>query len=154
MPGDRVLARSGMRVIARVLDTLMILLIWSLVAVLAGGSTTTADGSDADGGAFLVVALINLVVAFVLDPVLTRYKGGSPMKLAFRFRVVRADDGLPVGWSHAIRRWLVPMPLLAIPLGLFAAVIAIAISLAFIFTKPLRQAVWDLIGKTIVVTAP
>ena len=42
---------------------------------------------------------------------------------------------------------MIPLPLLP---GLINLVIVV-VSLVFIFTKPLRQAVWDQIAKTLVV---
>ena len=85
---------------------------------------------------------------------LTRLYGGTPMKLAFGMRVVRADNGRQVEWSHAVTRWAIPGVFAAIPLpvlpGLLGFVVVV-VSLVYIFTKPLRQAVWDQVAKTLVV---
>ena len=92
----------------------------------------------------------------VWDAVLTKQFGGTPGKLVLGMRVVRADNGDRVEWSHAIIRWAVPGALALVPIpvlpGLVNFVIFI-VSLVFIFTKPLRQAVWDLVAKTLVVKA-
>jgi uncharacterized RDD family membrane protein YckC len=101
-----------------------------------------------------VVSLIGVAVAFVWDAVMTRLYGGTPMKLAFGMRVVRADNGRPVEWSHAITRWSIPSAFALIPLpvlpGLLQGVVVI-VSLVYIFSRPLRQAVWDQVAKTLVV---
>jgi len=68
--------------------------------------------------------------------------------------VVRADTGGPVEWRHAIVRWSVPGAFALVPLPLLPGLVSFAIqitSLVFLFTKPLRQCVWDQVGKTLVV---
>ena len=60
-----------------------------------------------------------------------------------------------VEWNHAIMRWAhrrgawaVPLPVLPILVPL----VLVIVSLVFIFTKPLRTAVWDQFAKTLVVS--
>ena len=77
------------------------------------------------------------------------------MKLAFGMRVVRADTGADVEWSHAIMRWAIPGAFGLIPIPFLpdlASLIVVIVSLVFIFSKPLRQAVWDQFAKTLVVS--
>jgi uncharacterized RDD family membrane protein YckC len=157
-PAGEPLAKPGMRILARFLDGLILGVIGYLVALALIGPDD-ASGLDNFGGdvsfadAYLV-AVIGVGIAFVWDAVATRTFGGSPMKLAFGMRVVRADNGRQVEWSHAITRWavpgalaLIPVPRLVWPLQL----IVFVISLVYLFSKPLRQAVWDQVAKTLVV---
>lgn len=124
--------------------------------VLGGGDEGGFGGlgADASVGELYVVGLLGAVVAFFWEAVCTKMYGGSPMKLAFKMRVVQAESGADVEWSHAIIRWAVPGAVALVPLaglgGLINLVVVI-VSLVFIFTKPLRQAVWDLAAKTVVV---
>ena len=161
IPGERPLADPWMRVLARFLDGLIVGLVFGLVfAAIVLGDDDSAGfggfGADASFGKVYTLALLGMAAGFVWDAVCTKQFGGTPMKLAFGMRVVRADDGGPVEWSHAIIRWAVPGALALIPLpvlpGLINLVIVI-ISLVFLFTKPLRQTVWDLVAKTLVVKA-
>ena len=111
-------------------------------------------GGDAGFWKLYLVSLIGVAIAFVWDAVLTRMYGGTPIKLAFGLRVVRADNGRQVEWSHAVTRWAIPGVFALIPIALLSAlvsVVVIVLSLVYIFTKPLRQAVWDQVAKTLVV---
>jgi uncharacterized RDD family membrane protein YckC len=152
------LAAPGMRVVARALDGVILGLINFLVALIVLGTDDSAGfggfGGDAEFWELYLVSLIGVAIAFVWDAVLTRMYGGTPMKLAFGLRVVRADNGRQVEWSHAITRWAIPGAFAAIPIPLLPGLlgfVVVVISLVYIFTKPLRQAVWDQVAKTLVV---
>ena len=54
---------------------------------------------DVDGAWFGAVVL-SIAIGFVWDPVLTKLKGGTPMKLAFGMRVVRADGRSVVAYDQ------------------------------------------------------
>jgi len=150
-----------MRILARLLD-LVILSVISLVVlvpIVLGDDDSVGFGGfggDAGFGEMYLYGLLGMVIGFVWDAVLTKQFGGTPGKLVLGMRVVRADNGDRVEWSHAIIRWAVPGALALVPIpvlpGLVNFVIFI-VSLVFIFTKPLRQAVWDLVAKTLVVKA-
>ena len=84
---------------------------------------------------------------------LTRLFGGTPMKLLLGLRVVQAGDGSPVGWRHVALRWLVPGVCTLLPvIGIPALLLVGLVSTVFIFTRPTRQAVWDLAAKTVVIS--
>lgn len=149
-----------MRVLARFLDSLIVGLVFGFIfsaIVLSDGDSPGFGGlgADASFGEVYTLGLLGMAAGFVWDAVSTKKFGGTPMKLAFGMRVVRADDGGPVEWRHAIIRWAVPGALALIPLpvlpGLINLVIVI-VSLVFLFTKPLRQTVWDQVANTLVVT--
>jgi uncharacterized RDD family membrane protein YckC len=148
-PAGEPLAHPGMRVVARFLDGLILVVIEFVLAWIVIGRHNSAGfdgiGGDASFTDLYVAALIGVVTTFVWDAV---------MKLVFGMRVVRSDNGQPVEWNHAITRWAIPGAFALIPLprltGLFSAVVVI-ISLVFVFSKPLRQAVWDQVAKTLVV---
>jgi uncharacterized RDD family membrane protein YckC len=144
-----------MRVLARFLDIVILIVIGLIIGAIVGGGSATVSSGTGDGiGRFLVAAILGLIVGFLYDAVMTKTKGGTPMKLAFGMRVVRADDGSPVEWKHAIIRWAIPGVFTIVPiLGGIVALVVVIVSLVFIFTKPLRQAVWDQVAGTIVVKA-
>jgi uncharacterized RDD family membrane protein YckC len=159
-PNGLPLASSGMRVLARFLDGLIVGGVFGFIfaaIVLSGGDSAGFGGfgADASFGKVYLLGLLGAAAYFVWDAVCTKMFGGTPMKLAFGMRVVRADTGGPVEWEHAIKRWALPGALGLLPLpvlpGLINLVVVI-VSLVFIFSKPLRQAVWDLFAGTLVVT--
>jgi uncharacterized RDD family membrane protein YckC len=152
------LAAPASRVAARVLDGLILSLITFPIAYAVVGDDDAAGfggfGSDADFVELYLLAVLGVAIGFVYDAVMTKLYGGSPMKLVFGMRVVRADNGGPAEWSHAIVRWSIPGAFALIPIPIargLLTVVVVAVSLAYIFTKPLRQAVWDQVAKTLVV---
>jgi uncharacterized RDD family membrane protein YckC len=159
-PAGQSLAPPMLRIVARFLDAVILGVINFLVALIvlgrddAGG--VSGMGADAGFWKLYVVSLIGIAIAFVWDAVLTRVYGGTPMKLAFGMRVVQADNGRRVEWSHAVKRWAIPGVFALIPIALVSvllSVVVVVVSLVYIFTKPLRQTVWDQIAKTLVVRA-
>lgn len=158
-PAGQPLAGPGVRIAARLLDGLIIGVLFGVIfaAIILGGDGSAGFagiGAEGSFGEAYAIGLMGLAVGFVWDAVLTKLYGGTPMKLALGLKVVRADTGARVEWSHAIKRWAVPgafalVPIPALP-GLVNLVVLI-VSLVFIFTKPLRQAVWDLFAGTLVV---
>jgi uncharacterized RDD family membrane protein YckC len=160
-PTGQPLAAPWMRVLARFLDSLILGLVFGSIfaaIVLSSGDEAgfAGFGADASFGKVYLIGLLGAAVGFVWDAVLTKLYGGTPMKLAFGMKVVRADNGGPVEWSHAITRWAIPGALALLPLPILPGIVnlvVLIVSLVFIFSKPLRQAVWDLVAKTLVVKA-
>ncbi len=141
------------------MDGLIVGLTFGLIfaaIVLSDGDTAGFGGlgADASFGKVWLLGLLGAAAGFVWDAVCTKMFGGTPMKLALGMKVVRADTGGPVEWSHAITRWAIPGALALVPIPLLPGLVNIVlliVSLVFIFTKPLRQAVWDQVAKTLVV---
>jgi uncharacterized RDD family membrane protein YckC len=151
-PFGQPLADPWMRVLARFLDGVILAVIANLLLPsLLDIKTANGVGWQAGGGKLIVYLALALAIGFVWDPLLTKMTGGTPMKLAFGMRVVRADTGGRIEWKHAVLRWLVPGAIGVIPcLGALVGLVVVIVSLVFIFTKPLRQAVWDNIAGTLV----
>lgn len=158
-PGGRTLPSPWKRIVARFLDWLIVGLIFGVLisAIVLGGDTdggVGGIGADASSAQLYLIGVLGAAVGFVWDAVCTKRFGGSPMKLAFGMRVVQAESGDPVRWSNAIIRWAVPGAIALVPLAAIGALVNFAIvivSLVFLFTKPLRRAVWDFAAKTVVV---
>lgn len=155
-PAGEPLAEGGMRVLARFLDGVILFIINAVlvfgVIVGSSGGLTGAVDDDVSFGTLLFAQFIGLAIGFAWDPLLTKLKGGTPMKLAFGMKVVRADNGAPVEWSHVIIRWIVVAIWAFIPvLAFLVPLVLVIVSLVFLFTKPLRQTVWDQLAKTLVV---
>jgi uncharacterized RDD family membrane protein YckC len=84
--------------------------------------------------------------------------GGTPGKLALGFRLVD-EAGKTPAWQPAIVRWLpfgillliARLPLVSI-LGALALLVLSVLGLIFVAVSPTRQAPWDTLAKTYVVT--
>jgi uncharacterized RDD family membrane protein YckC len=156
--GGRPLASAWMRILARFLDGVIV----SIAAGAVGAAIVLSDGATGGFAGFggnmttgqrFGIGLFGVVVGFLYEALTTKVWGGTPMKLAFGMKVVRAADGAPVGWNESLIRWGVPALIGVIPiLGVVAGLIIFIINLIFLFTDKLRQTIWDKIAKTIVVT--
>jgi uncharacterized RDD family membrane protein YckC len=154
-PAGRTIPPAWKRIVARLLDVIIInMLVGAVIirAIAGDDAGTLAAADEVDTGSLFLATLVVLGLGFVWDAVATKFVGGTPMKRAFGMRVIQAESGAPVEWRHAIIRWgtiaiwsIVPV------LSLFVPLILVIVSLVFLFTKPLRQAVWDLVAKTVVV---
>ena len=114
-------------------------------------------GTDASLGRAYLIGLLGAGVGFVWDAVCTKMFGGTPMKLAFGMKVIQ-QSGDDVEWEHAIKRWALPGAFALIPpfvaLNILVSLtqfVVVIVSLVFIFSKPLRTAVWDLFAGTLVI---
>ena len=157
-PGGHELASAGMRVLVRFLDALILALVFgSIIAavVLSGGDDAgfAGIGGDVSFGKAYAIAILGMIVGFVWDAVCTKMFGGTPMKLAFGMKVVQTN-GADVEWEHAIKRWALPSALALIPIPILpdlVSFIVVIVSLVFIFSKPLRTALWDIFAGTLVI---
>jgi uncharacterized RDD family membrane protein YckC len=146
-----------MRILARFLDAIIVGVIGTAIgaAIILSGDDSAGFagfGGDIGAGDRFTINLFSLAIGFVYEAVLTKVKGGTPMKLAFGMQVVRTD-GSPVGWSESIIRWGFLGLIGIIPvLGPIAAFIIWIISIVFLFTDRLRQTVSDKVAKTMVLT--
>jgi uncharacterized RDD family membrane protein YckC len=162
VPAGMELASSGMRVLARFLDGLILVVVFGTVfaALVLGGDDDAGFaglGSDVSVGSAYAIALLGVAVGFVWDAVCTKQFGGTPMKLAFGMKVVQRG-GDDVEWEHAVKRWALPGAFALVPpiVGLdiilsLAQFVIVIVSLVFVFTKPLRTALWDQFADTLVV---
>ena len=153
-PGGRTVPPPWKRIVARLVDWVIVyLVIGSLIGFLIVGEDITAEATDDVGaGASLAVGLLVLLVGFVWEVVTTKMTGGTPMKRVFKMRVVQADSGADVEWRHATIRWAALAVIAIVPfVGVIGQLVMVVVSLVFLFTKPLRRAVWDLAAKTVVV---
>jgi uncharacterized RDD family membrane protein YckC len=145
------------RIVARVTDEVIVrMVIASIVFALVAGTSAEAlagdDAAGADVGRLVLASLLILGVSFVWEAVSTKLIGGTPMKRVLRLRVVDVTTREPVGWKQSIIRWGVFSIWFVVPvLSVLAPLVLVIVSLVFLFTKPLRRAVWDLAAKTVVV---
>lgn len=155
--GGHPVAPAWKRIVARFLDGIIVNMIIGFIAfrAIAGedaASVASTTDTDTDAGKVFLAAIVVLAVSFVWDAVATKLTGGTPMKRAFGMRVVQVDSGADVEWKHVIIRWGTLAIWSVIPvLSFFVPLILVIVSLVFLFSKLLRQAVWDLAAKTVVV---
>ncbi|MFG2426258.1 RDD family protein [Streptomyces sp. NPDC048590] len=154
------LAEPGKRILARLIDFLIISIPLYLISLPFGGAVdvTAEDGEDfgnAVGDAYsghqLVWSLIGLVVYVAYDTYFTHKDGRTPGKRLLKMRVAMLNDGSVPDTSSSLMRAVV----LWVPALLCCPCLWWLINIVLMFTdKPYRQGLQDKAGKTVVVSVP
>ena len=154
--GAQSLATPGKRILARIIDGLLIGVFFLIVTAAFGGGFFVGGISQADA---FGIQLLGLVVGTAYEAAFLTSKGATPGKMAMSVKVV-FEDGRKLDLEGALRR-LSPSIVLGIialapafvRLSNFANFVITLVSLVFLFTDQRRQTVWDRIAKTIVIDA-
>lgn len=151
---DDRLAGAWYRLAARALDLVIAgMLLGTVVRVaIVGDADPLAPEAEVTDAELFVAGLAALAVWFLWEAAVTAWKGGTPMKLLLGLRVVQRGTGAPIGWAQSVVRWGILAIWGLLPwVGLYVQFVVVVVSLAFLFTRPLRQTLWDLGAKTLVV---
>jgi uncharacterized RDD family membrane protein YckC len=159
------------RIIAYIIDLILLAIIGFLVSLvlggLLGGVTTSASlesaGGDLNLGPFVVVSLVQLVISFGYFGYFWSVQRSTPGMRAMSLQIGDETDGHSISWGQAFTRWLV----LGIPsiLSTFSASINTGLSLLFgligfiwligllysIAQSPTKQGYHDRFARTIMV---
>ncbi|MFJ8887485.1 RDD family protein [Streptomyces sp. NPDC102402] len=155
------LAEPGRRILARLIDFLIISIPLYLISLPFGGAVDVSsdDGNDDFGNAVgnaysghqLVWSLIGLVVYVAYDTYFTHKDGRTPGKRLLKMRVAMLNDGSVPDTSSSLMRAVV----LWLPALLCCPCLWWLINIVLMFTdKPYRQGLQDKAGKTVVVSVP
>ncbi|MBM7438828.1 RDD family protein [Streptomyces sp. HB132] len=155
------LAEPGKRILARLIDLLIISIPLYLISLPFGGAVdvTSDDGNDDFGNAVgnaysghqLVWSLIGLVVYVAYDTYFTHKDGRTLGKRLLKMRVAMLNDGSVPDTNSSLMRAVV----LWLPALLCCPCLWWLINIVLMFTdKPYRQGLQDKAGKTVVVTVP
>ncbi len=161
------IAEPGIRIGAKVIDTIFIVILQFIVSFIAAMVfvSSGSSGFASDGGLMfgqnlaltVTVAIVGLVIDAVYNVVLVAAFGGQPGKLLLGLRIV-TTDGAKVDAGIAFRRWspmLLVLALSAIPLvsilGGLARLVLVVANLVMIFADDRRRDVFDHVGGTYVI---
>lgn len=155
------LAEPGKRILARLIDFLIISVPLYLISLPFGGWVdVTSDNGDDDfadaignsyNGHQLLWSLIGLVVYVAYDTYLTHKDGRTLGKRMLKMRVAMLNDGSVPDTGSALMRAVV----LWLPALLCCPCLWWLINIVLMFTdKPYRQGLQDKAAKTVVVTVP
>ncbi|MGV0101035.1 RDD family protein, partial [Streptomyces californicus] len=152
------LAEPGKRILARLIDFLVISIPLYLISLPWGGAVdVNGDGDDGFGDAVangysghqLVWSLIGLVVYVAYDTYFTHKDGRTLGKRLLKMRVAMLNDGRVPDTGAALMRAVV----LWAPALLCCPCLWWLINIVLMFTdKPYRQGLQDKAAKTVVVT--
>jgi uncharacterized RDD family membrane protein YckC len=128
----RPLANPGTRIVARLIDTAIL-----IVAAIIVGAIVGFDNQ-------LGLQFLTGVLGIGYELAFTALKGGTPGKMVMGIGVVTTDGTYPPGWGPAAIRWVVT----AIPC---IGTIVFLVSLVLLFTDPEHRTVGDRAANTRVV---
>ncbi|WP_328944461.1 RDD family protein [Streptomyces sp. NBC_00250] len=153
------LAESGKRIIARVIDWLIIAIPLAIIGIPFDiYSRATRDGNDfgdtvnsLNGGSQLVFQLITIVAYVAYDTVMVAKNGQTLGKKWMKLRVAMLNDGSTPPMSQSLLRAIVLwLPALICCACLWPLLILILI----LVDKPYKQGLHDKAAKTVVVSVP
>lgn len=147
------LARFGKRLLARVVDALIVFVPLALISLLLGGWDVTTDGDfteQVNTGRQWLWSLISLVAYVGYDTLMTAKNGQTLGKRWLKLRVAMLNDGsVPDTSSSLLRAAVLWLPALVCCPIIWWVVIIITI----LTDRPYRQGLHDKAGKTVVVSA-
>jgi len=156
------------RVMALILDIILLSVIGFVLAWLFGGLVSRPGAIDAAGGeldivAFLVVLVLQLVVSFVYFGGSWTLLGATPATRLLGLRIGGEADGSTVSWRQSLIRWLfLGLPALLSSLavyvpnaiGLILGGLGVVWMVALLYTmaqSPTKQGLHDRYAGTIVI---
>ncbi|MEV4940089.1 RDD family protein [Streptomyces zaomyceticus] len=153
------LAESGKRIIARIIDWLIIAIPLAIIGIpFKIYSRATEDGNDfgdtvnsLNGGSQLVFQLITIVAFVAYDTVMVAKNGQTLGKKWMKLRVAMLNDGSTPPMSQSLLRAVVLwLPALICCACLWPLLLLILI----LVDKPYKQGLHDKAAKTVVVSVP
>ncbi|MFD3725974.1 RDD family protein [Streptomyces sp. NPDC058671] len=153
------LAESGKRIVARIIDWLIIAIPLAIIGIPFDiYSRATENGNDfgdtvnsLNGGSQLAFQLITIVAYVAYDTVMTARNGQTIGKKLMKLRVAMLNDGSTPPMSQSLLRAVVLwLPALICCACLWPLLILILI----LVDKPYKQGLHDKAAKTVVVSVP
>ncbi|MEV3998174.1 RDD family protein [Streptomyces halstedii] len=153
------LAEPGKRILARLIDFLIISIPLYLISLPFGGAVDVGDNnannndfgnaiSNSYNGHQLIWSLIGVVVYVAYDTYFTHKDGRTPGKRLLKMRVAMLNDGSVPDTTSSLLRAVV----LWVPALLCCPCLWWLVNIVLMFTdKPYRQGLQDKAGKTVVV---
>ena len=147
------LASAGARLGARILDWVIMAIVYVILLVIGIGAAVGAssDSDEVSGlsiGALAATVLLIAVVGILYEVTLIALRGQTLGKMATSIKVVRADNGLVPGWGKSIGRWIIPAVLAFIPL--VGWILSLLVYLSLLWDK-VRQGWHDKAAGTLVI---
>ncbi|NEA17390.1 RDD family protein [Streptomyces halstedii] len=152
------LAEPGKRILARLIDFLIISIPLYLISLPFGGAVDVGNNADNNdfgnaisnsyNGHQLIWSLIGVVVYVAYDTYFTHKDGRTPGKRLLKMRVAMLNDGSVPDTTSSLLRAVV----LWVPALLCCPCLWWLVNIVLMFTdKPYRQGLQDKAGKTVVV---
>ncbi|MEU3353624.1 RDD family protein [Streptomyces sp. NPDC037389] len=133
----------GVRLGARIIDILIILVGIFVIAIPAGAAMAAVADNDNAGAATMATAGLGIMALY--EPLMTHLYGGTLGKRVCGLRVARVSDGQKLSLGAAFGRWAVYQFIGLVPFG------GLINALSCLWDKPLRQCFHDKAASSVVV---
>lgn len=144
------LAPSGKRVLARIIDMIIVAVVVWLLSLLFGVTSINTDPDDLEAGKSFGQSLIAAILYMAYDTILISKTGQTLGKRLLGLRVANLNDGS----TPSVQTALIRSAVLWLPFAFCCACIWTAIAGGWsFFDKPYKQGLHDKPAKTVVVTA-
>ncbi len=147
------LAKPGARLIARILDQIMISIAAAVVLLFFGGAVSNDIADDSAGTGLFVfspVFVLSILGLLIYEVSLTAIRGQTLGKQIMSIKVVSITDGLVPGWGKSFGRWVIPAVLAFIPV---IGLVGLVGYLALLWDRN-RQTWYDKAAGTAVIKVP
>ena len=143
--------------VARLIDGVIWFFILLITALIGGGGAFATGGGDSSFVVFALASLVGVAGVTAYEVFMTTKTGNTLGKKVFNLTIVNVD-GSAVDEKTMVMRMatyigfgvLGVLPILGILAGI-ANFVVVLVSLIFLFTDAMRQAIWDKIAKTKVI---
>jgi uncharacterized RDD family membrane protein YckC len=143
---NRTLADPGKRIVARIIDALIIGAVYGLVALIWATGPSGLDTGDIER-----IGLVLALPALLYEVGFIAVKGATPGKMLMGIRVITQRGVDPPGWGPAFLRYVVNLVGIIPGVGGIASFVILIVSFVFLFTDERRRTVPDRIASTYVV---
>lgn len=154
------------RIAARIIDIILWFIVGSILQSVVAGANAFNQGalSDVSFGRAALASLIGTAAVSAYEILMVANRGATLGKMALGLKVVKDDGTTPADMNDAVRRMIIYIALgvfgalfatsvgLSSLLGLVTIVVGL-VSLVFLFTDDKRQAVWDKVANTMVISS-
>lgn len=120
-PSPDQVAPMGLRLVARIIDGVLIAVLWAILIAIFGihafhetttinadGTTTKSFGGGLYSGAYFASIGVAIILSCLYEVGMIAVKGATLGKMAVGVKVVRADTAQVLGWGPAFVRWVIP----------------------------------------------
>ncbi|MET7934577.1 RDD family protein [Streptomyces sp. NPDC005322] len=147
------LATPGQRFVARLIDTLVLGLIWTVALVATGALQYSMDHpGEQHLGKVTLALVITMALYFCYEGVMLARSGQTLGKMVMRIRVAMLSDGdVPAGQGW-VRAAVYVLPGMLIPLFV-GTVFWLVNSVSLLWDKPFQRCLHDKAARTVVVSA-
>ncbi len=149
--GNVTKAEPIQRVLARLIDGVIWIPVYFILALIVGAAGTTSDAANVAanvGGIFILLGW-----AFLYDVVPMALRGQTVGKMVLGLKAIGPNGESPLGWPIAFKRWALTIIAVIPLLGIFIHLIIGLVSLVLLFSDDRSRTLHDMVGGTIVVKA-